>query len=167
MIGLLFQAMSYNLYQNFASFLNRDISLRKRLMESAAKWRRDHPTFLNRGGKPRITKPQMKLATALGLLDNMEHIVLTKGAKGIVPSLPSWYPVDIAHPQSKIAIEVDGNSHRTKKWKFIDARKEKVLSFLGWLVLRFWNKDVLEKTEEITNTIRGFITSRLKETTTT
>ena len=59
----------------------------------------------------------------------------------------------------KIAVEVDGSSHRTKKWRFLDARKTEVLEALGWRVLRFTNEDVL--------TNLGSITSKLKEITTT
>jgi very-short-patch-repair endonuclease len=50
--------------------------------------------------------------------------------------------VDLADPAVKLAIEVDGETHRTAKWKALDRRKEAILAFLGWSVLRFWNEEV-------------------------
>ena len=43
----------------------------------------------------------------------------------------------------KISVEVDGKSHKLKKWKFLDKRKTEVLNSLGWKVLRFWNEEVM------------------------
>lgn len=56
--------------------------------------------------------------------------------------------VDIAHVGYKIAIEVDGKSHGLKRQQQIDRFKEKTLSNLGWIVLRFSNERVMEHLEE-------------------
>ena len=72
----------------------------------------------------------------------MEYPIETAAVKHIFPSLPNCYKVDIAYPELKLAIEVDGLTHKLRKWRFLDQRKEAVLSALGWSVLRFWNWDV-------------------------
>lgn len=55
---------------------------------------------------------------------------------------PTCYKVDLGNPCSKIAIEVDGPTHRSRK--HLDYKKDDKLSTLGWKVLRFWNKDIIE-----------------------
>ena len=72
----------------------------------------------------------------------VEYSIRTAEVKDQFPSLPNHYCVDLALPELKIAVEVDGASHRTKKWKFLDKRKTEVLNALGWIVLRFWNEEV-------------------------
>ena len=89
-----------------------------------------------------MTVPQMKLAELTGL--SMEFAVITGEARNHFKSVPHCYKVDLACPEVKLAIEVDGNSHKTKRWKFLDARKTEILSSIGWTVLRFWNKEVME-----------------------
>jgi hypothetical protein len=102
-------------------------------------------TFLSRGGNGQPTVPQVRLAEALGW--PMEVAIMTAPVKNLFPSLPSCYKVDLAHSELKIAVEVDGESHKLKKWRFLDRRKEEVLRALGWTVLRFWNADVMERLE--------------------
>lgn len=115
-------------------------------------------TFLSRGGNGKLTKPQMHLREALGLPeDSMECVVSIIEAIGHFPSLPSHYKIDIGIPDIKLSIEVDGNSHKTKKWKFLDRRKTEILNFLGWSVLRFWNKEVLQETDRVVSEIRSTI----------
>jgi len=89
-------------------------------------------TFLARGGNGTLTKQQVNLCQALGLTENaMEYVIPTAKAKNHFQSLPTSYKVDIGIPEVKLAIEVDGNTHKTKKWKFLDRRKTAVLNFLG------------------------------------
>jgi hypothetical protein len=63
------------------------------------------------------------------------------------PGYPQFYLIDIAYPEMKIAVEVDGNSHKALKVRERDARKEAFLAGLGWTILRFTNKEVLENLE--------------------
>jgi very-short-patch-repair endonuclease len=100
------------------------------------------------------------LAEALLLVEYMEYPIPTRTVKTQFESLPNSYKVDIASPQHKLAIEVDGNSHKTTKWKFLDKRKEAVLSALGWSVLRFWNQEVTENLEMCVQKVRQFMTLR-------
>lgn len=115
-------------------------------------------TFLARGGNGKTTIPQEMLAAALRL--PMEHAILTEPVKGQFPSLPPCYKVDLADPSRKLAIEVDGNSHRTKKWKFLDRRKTEILQALGWSVLRFSNEEVLTGLQDCVDRVTSFTTSR-------
>jgi very-short-patch-repair endonuclease len=96
----------------------------------------------------------------------MEYVIPTAEVKHLFPSLPNHYKVDLADPERKLAIEVDGNSHKTKKWKFLDRRKESVLAALGWSVLRFWNQEILEDIDRVVGIIQSFTISKSLITTT-
>ena len=113
-------------------------------------------TFLARGGNGSTTKPQQMLADALDL--PMEFAIVTAPVKGMFESLPHCYKVDLASPEHMLAIEVDGNSHKLKRWRFLDARKTAVLNALGWKVLRFWNEEVLTDLNQVVTTIRRSMT---------
>jgi very-short-patch-repair endonuclease len=56
--------------------------------------------------------------------------------------MPTHYKIDIAHPDLKIAVEIDGESHSGNR-KESDARKDAFLQSIGWSVLRFSNKAVI------------------------
>lgn len=99
-----------------------------------------------RGGNGRgPTVPQAILHTALGLGWEME--VSVKRCK-----------IDIGNRAMKLAIEVDGHSHKTKKVKLLDARKEAMLAVNGWTTLRFWNWQILEKLPAVLKRIKRFTT---------
>jgi very-short-patch-repair endonuclease len=122
-------------------------------------------TFLSRGGNGQKTKQQIALASRLGW--EMETAIPTALVKDQFPSLPPAYKVDVANEELKIAVEVDGRTHTSRKWKFLDKRKTSVLNALGWDVLRFTNKQVDTQLEEVVSYILSFMTSKLKTTTTT
>jgi very-short-patch-repair endonuclease len=126
-------------------------------------------TFLARGGNGQTTKPQEILAEALNLKQNMEFVIVTNRLvlKEQFPSLPNHYKVDIAIPDLKIAIEVDGNSHKTPKWKFLDKRKTAIVNVLGWSVLRFWNEQILNDLPSVMTEVQEYMILRSKEITTT
>jgi hypothetical protein len=100
-------------------------------------------TFLSRGGNGHTTEPQRLLAAALGPEWEMELAIPTAPVSESFPSLPPAYKVDIGNPVLRIAVEVDGRSHRSKRWRWLDHRKTEVLSALGWRVLRFTNQAVM------------------------
>ena len=115
-------------------------------------------TFLARGGNGQMTVPQLKLWEALVLpKEALEYPIITARVKNQFISVPNSYKVDIALISLKIAIEVDGLSHGTKKWKFLDARKTEILNALGWKVLRFKNKEIMENLEEVLTKIRPYM----------
>ena len=115
-------------------------------------------TFLARGGNGTLTPQQEMVANALGL--PMEYAIPTRAVKDQFKSLPSNYKVDIADPGHRLAIEVDGRTHNTKKWKFLDKRKMEVLNALGWSVLRFSNQRVDSELEAVLREIREFTASK-------
>ena len=57
---------------------------------------------------------------------------------------PSHYKIDIAEPNLKIAVEVDGDSHRGNER--IDAKKQAFLESRGWTVIRVSNRDAIQRT---------------------
>ena len=115
-------------------------------------------TFLARGGNGTTTEPQRQLATALSL--PMEYAIVTAAVKGLFPSLPNAYKVDIADPALKLAIEVNGRTHRQPKWTYLDRRKTEVLSALGWSMLRFTNEEAMTGLQACVETVNLCTTSR-------
>jgi very-short-patch-repair endonuclease len=115
-------------------------------------------TFLARGGNGKLTPQQEVVARALNL--PMEYVILTGPVKKHFKSLPNCYKVDIADPVRRLAIEIDGRTHNTKKWKFLDKRKTEVLNALGWSVLRFSNQRVDSDLEAVLKEIREFTVSK-------
>jgi hypothetical protein len=115
-------------------------------------------TFLSRGGNGKTTPQQELIYQMLGDGWIMELPILTTEVKQLFESLPPSYKVDIGNPNLKISIEIDGNSHKTKRWKYLDKRKTKVLNSLGWKVLRFWNEEVTTNPQMCIQKIQEFMT---------
>lgn len=86
------------------------------------------------------SQPQETLANALGL--PMEFKV--KSGKPRSEGFKAVYSLDIAAPEAKLAIEIDGRDHRYSKAAEKDRKKERVLADLGWTVLRFTNEQVMD-----------------------
>jgi very-short-patch-repair endonuclease len=65
------------------------------------------------------------------------------------------YVVDFFCADARLIIELDGGQHAIRTEQ--DASRTKILEAMGYLVLRFWNNDVLQNTEgvleEILNTL--------------
>ena len=119
-------------------------------------------TFLSRGGNGKPTKQQLILADLTHL--PMEYPIATAGHKSQEISLPNCYKPDLACPEVKLAIEIDGKTHQLKHWKFLDKRKMAVLKSLGWTVIRFTNKEVDQDPRKIVKRIMSTI-SKLRKTT--
>jgi len=104
--------------------------------------------YKNLNWKHSTTEAQRILSIALGW--GTEVTIKTNDLSGRARSRteraafrPHYYNLDIADPVLKIAIEVDGNSHRCKERQQRDARRESFLLSQGWVLLRFTNKRVL------------------------
>jgi len=115
-------------------------------------------TFLARGGNGTLTRQQEVVGNAINL--PMEYAIPTGPVKDQFKSLPNSYKVDIADPLRMLAIEIDGATHNTKKWRFLDKRKTEVLNALGWSVLRFSNQRVDSDLEAVLKEIREFTASK-------
>jgi len=114
--------------------------------------------FVIRGGNGHLTVPQKSLAKALRL--PMEVTIPTGIVFEKFKDIPRKYCVDIAHVQSKTAIEVDGEAHRSHRIKALDEKKTKVLGALGWSVIRITNQKVLENVSVVAKEIRAYIKER-------
>ena len=56
-----------------------------------------------------------------------------------------------------LVIEIDGNYHESESQKILDADRSKMLEFQGLKVIRFSNREVVEKTEEVLKRIKSII----------
>ena len=94
------------------------------------------------GGKGRgMTRPQRLLLHHLGVGWLAEYPVPVNPKRA---NLPTCLYLDIGNPALMIAIEVDGATHCTHTVKEADQRKTEYLNGLGWKVLRFWNRQILD-----------------------
>jgi very-short-patch-repair endonuclease len=62
------------------------------------------------------------------------------------------YVVDFVCLDGRLVIELDGGQHAEAIEK--DERRSAELRALGFTVVRFWDNDVLERTEQVVETIR-------------
>lgn len=72
---------------------------------------------------------------------------------GRQPGYPTCYKIDVASMAKKIAVEVDGNSHRNPERRAADAKKSAKLASLGWFVLRYTNRQVEKNPVNVAATI--------------
>src|SRR5436305_6521878 len=114
-----------------------------------------HKPSVRGGNGTGLTVPQQILLDALGD-DWKAEYVLSLGVR--TPGYPTNYKLDIANPKRKIAIEVDGESHHSRRAS--DQKKDAKLASLGWTVLRFWNKDILTW-KDLGMPMDGFISTTL------
>ena len=63
------------------------------------------------------------------------------------------YICDFASVAGKLVVELDGSQHDIQLT--YDARRDHFLRSAGFRVLRFWNNDVLARTEEVVDTIHA------------
>ena len=73
----------------------------------------------------------------------MEFAINTRDVRHLFDRPSNHYKADIANPALKIAVELDGFSHNSPKSRALDAKKEAILSALGWRVFRFSNQQIL------------------------
>jgi len=84
---------------------------------------------------------------------------LPKGQKRAYTTSRGWptcYKVDIANRQRKIAIEIDGGSHRGVR-KIQDKKKDLALIQLGWKVLRVSKNDVINNPLKVLSRIKTWV----------
>lgn len=63
------------------------------------------------------------------------------------------YFADFAEHSARIAIELDGSQHGTNEHHERDVVRDRVLSQAGYLVLRFWNDEVLHDLDRVVEVI--------------
>jgi hypothetical protein len=106
-------------------------------------------SMLNGGNGTGMTVPQKLLSARLGW--EAEYVVTT--GMGLGSGYPNHYKIDLAEPQLKVAVEIDGKSHELPDRKAQDRKKEAWLQSRGWTVLRFRNQEVLETTDMVVEAI--------------
>ncbi|MBK1683318.1 endonuclease domain-containing protein [Rhodoferax fermentans] len=63
------------------------------------------------------------------------------------------YFADFACIEARLVVELDGGQHATPEGLLSDERRSEALASQGYLVLRFWNHDVLQQTEAVLESI--------------
>lgn len=112
------------------------------VMESSATTRTFKGVRGGNGNGPTI--PEQALMDALGDGWIWQHAIPTKKPRG--NGYPTAYKVDIAKPGCKIAIEVDGRSHRLRSR--YDEKKDRFLESLGWTVVHVLNRRAVQNAKE-------------------
>ncbi len=124
--------------------LSRSSDMAKAISEKSKETKRRkgilHIWSGERGGNGKIPLTQAVLLEALGDGWETEFPIPTKVKKG--NGYPTCYKVDLALPRIRLAVEVDGSGHRSKRILLLDAKKTRFLNGLGWIVLRCTNRDV-------------------------
>jgi hypothetical protein len=88
------------------------------------------------------TFPQLALLGLLGAGWEIEHRIPVNnpGKQGGT----TYYDVDLASPKLRLAIDVDGLNHLTKKQRDRDKRKGMYLRSLDWRLIRVTNNQAVE-----------------------
>jgi hypothetical protein len=102
---------------------------------------RGHCPRVRGGNGQELTVPQQALLAALGEGWVPEFIVPTKMPRHM--EWPTHYKIDLAHPDLRIALEIDGYSHSITTRRAQDRRKTAFLAERGWHVLRVTNAQAL------------------------
>ena len=63
------------------------------------------------------------------------------------------YVVDFICADARLLVELDGGQHTERAEQ--DIARTRILESMGYLVLRFWNNDVLANTDGVVETILG------------
>jgi hypothetical protein len=112
----------------------------------------NHKPLIRGGNGTGLTPAEQILSVATGL---MPHVVTTYMKRD--SGYPTNYKLDLADVARMLAIEIDGSSHGLLSRQEQDQKKENFLKSLGWVVLRFSNKQVLEDTQDCVNRVKAGI----------
>ena len=131
----------------------KDPEFRQRLSEIAKERGADWSVRYSEDMGP--TKPESVLLEMTKPDGRWNFVVKTQG---LLPGI-HYYKVDVALPSIKLAIEADGPSHQTTRAEISDPKKTKVLEDLGWKVVRFSNRQILEHSQEVETELRSIIST--------
>jgi hypothetical protein len=93
---------------------------------------------------------EIRLAAALPAGWPLHHHVPTgSGGRSIAKGYPTTWVLDIANPVARVAVEVDGLTHRLTTQKAIDRLKEDSLMSRAFRVIRIPNENVLNNLEAV------------------
>jgi very-short-patch-repair endonuclease len=94
----------------------------------------------------RLNRAEITLTAAL--LDRNVHFQRETATKA--------GPVDFCFPDRRLIVEVDGSVHSKPKTKKKDKKKDRILTLLGWIVIRFTAKAVVKHTQQVINIITRY-----------
>lgn len=102
---------------------------------------------------PKETETRL-LLTGAGLPEPMIQFVVSAHGRFVAR-------VDLAYPQWRVAIEYEGDGHRTDRdqWR-VDIRRQRDLEDLGWIVIRVTELDVRDGGRSLVARIRRATSTR-------
>ncbi len=111
---------------------------------------------LRRSRKPRATRRGPDSRLEWEMLALLERAGLPKPyVQYEVPARGRRYRVDVAYPDLRLAIELDGRYHRDPERARYDESRDAALSHLGWKTLRFTWNDVTRGEADIVRTLHA------------
>jgi hypothetical protein len=114
------------------------------------------------GGNGRgLSDPQRCLLSALGVGWVAEYVVPTGVPRRNEQHLPTHYKVDVAYPERRWAIEVDGSSHSALAAQARDQKKDRFLVGCGWRVLRVSNQRIVQELVSVLKEIQVWFESTI------
>ena len=75
-------------------------------------------------------------------------------------SAVAGYILDFECRKARLGVEVDGSQHDQTDARAYDSERDARLAQEGYIILRFWNHDVLHATDEIVQNIMRIATER-------
>lgn len=109
------------------------------------------------GGNGRTNQHEMMAQEMLPATWIPQHPILTNQPRG--SGYPSCYKADFANVRLKKILEIDGNSHTSRK--HLDAKRDTFLASLGWSVYRVTNSEIQSMYTTFKLTGRTTILSRI------
>ena len=107
---------------------------------------------IKRGGNGQLLPlPQLALLHALGEGWESEYPVATK-MRHLKTGYPTCYKLDLACPEKKIGIELDGGSHCSLERQAQDLKKTEFFISQGWSIYRVSNERALSLYSTFTST---------------
>ena len=91
--------------------------------------------------------PQRMLRERLGPAWKTVRVGLSAEVRARFGTEARHYEVDIANPDRRLGVEVDGVNHRARRVRERDKRKDEILAFLGWKIIRMTNDAILSDLE--------------------
>jgi len=118
----------------------------------SAKLREIRHKPIKRGGNGQLLPlPQLALLHALGVGWESEYAVATK-MRHLKTGYPTCYKLDLACPEKKIGIELDGGSHCSLERRAQDLKKTEFFISQGWSIYRVSNARALNLYSTFTST---------------
>ncbi|MGO1507341.1 MAG: endonuclease domain-containing protein [Microbacterium sp.] len=140
----------------------RPMSTRKQIGDRLAQWgrfpgcvtvREALPLARDRVESPKETQTRLLIVTA-GFPEPIVQFEVRDGERFIAR-------VDLAYPELRIAIEYEGDGHRTDKaqWRH-DIQRQRELEGVGWIVIRLTEEDLKDDGSSLLRHLRRAIAAR-------